>query len=237
MQRNGFRLWLGACLLGTALAGGCRHTKPEATEEAFQPPPRQELQAGKETPAPSGSSTPTARTFPPAHSDQSTLAAKAPTAPPPRFEIPTTTVVTRIDFRQPADPEEAPVQLQPVPSPQPAPAVAPVTLVLQQPPPTPPVAPPPAPPQHTLGHAADYSWLCGEVQHFRGNWRLRYAGFDEDDRWGGSVTLASGVLPQGLTDGQHVRVKGRLLQGEGRNGPAYEVDHVEFLDAGGAATN
>jgi hypothetical protein len=207
--------------------------------------------------------------FPPAHSDQSAQAAKAPA----RFEIPSTTIVTRIDLRPPAAPEETAERPQPVPAPEQASGVVPaaycpkagasparqlaspvvpatfvqqpepkpgegrigregpVTLVLQPPP-----APPAAPPQSTLGHAPDYSWLCGELQHFKGSWRLRYAGYDDTDQWGGSVTLAPESLPPNLAEGQHVRVRGRLVPG-GRGGPTYEPDTVQVLNAADAGSN
>ena len=63
------------------------------------------------------------------------------------------------------------------------------------------------------GHAPNYSWVCGQLEYSRyhKNWRLRYAGLDEVDAYGGSVTLTEDVRTAGLKDGQHVRLEGRLV--------------------------
>src|SRR5581483_199982 len=51
------------------------------------------------------------------------------------------------------------------------------------------------------GHAADYSWLRGEVEHTRRGWHLRYASMDESDMHGGSVMLADNGQLSELKDG------------------------------------
>jgi hypothetical protein len=82
------------------------------------------------------------------------------------------------------------------------------------------------------GHAADYSWLVGEV-HFvevRGVWRLRYAFTDEDARYGGTVTLRGDAVPRNLQNGQILRVEGRLLDPASREpSPVYEVQAAQLL--------
>lgn len=71
-------------------------------------------------------------------------------------------------------------------------------------------APSPAP---AYGHAADYSWLTGELQHLssRNVWRLRYAAADEVDRYGGAVQLVGDGISADRENGEIVRVEGQLL--------------------------
>jgi len=82
-------------------------------------------------------------------------------------------------------------------------------------------------------HANDYSCLVGELQYHakNGEWRLRYASIDEEDRYGGSVTLVEGShMMTGLKDGMMVKVEGALLDAESREpGPKYRVKSVEPL--------
>jgi hypothetical protein len=109
-----------------------------------------------------------------------------------------------------------------------------------QPPPAPVVvtrsepAPPPLPSLASsakhFGHAADYSWLKGEVQQSLKGMRLRYAPVDEEDLHGGSVTLLSDGQVDGLKDGQLVQVRGHLVSVESRApAPPYKVLSVEPL--------
>src|SRR5699024_3491236 len=58
-----------------------------------------------------------------------------------------------------------------------------------------------------FAHGPDYGWLCGRVEYSRlsKGWRLRYASVDEDDRYGGSVTLVPDPKLDILKDGQYVR--------------------------------
>src|SRR5262249_38387188 len=62
-------------------------------------------------------------------------------------------------------------------------------------------------------HAPDYSWLTGELQYVavRNAWRLRYAPGDEDDRYGGTVTLVEPGTLRDADNGKRVRVEGQLL--------------------------
>jgi hypothetical protein len=64
--------------------------------------------------------------------------------------------------------------------------------------------------QPFFDHAADYTWLQGQVEysHLSKAWRLRYAPVDSEDVYGGSVTLEDGPLVKNLKDGQYVRVEG-----------------------------
>jgi hypothetical protein len=84
------------------------------------------------------------------------------------------------------------------------------------------------------GHAPDYTWLVGELQfsYVRKAWRLRYAPFDEEERYGGSVTFVdTGALPMtSYQSGQLIRVEGRLRDPEAREpSPAFIVKSIQVL--------
>lgn len=75
-----------------------------------------------------------------------------------------------------------------------------------------------------FGHAPDYSWLSGQVEHSaaRNEWRLRYAAVDETDRYGGAVRLIQNKHVEYLTDGQYVRVEGHVATPQSPEGkPTY----------------
>ncbi|MFL5339136.1 MAG: hypothetical protein ACJ8F7_03130 [Gemmataceae bacterium] len=81
-----------------------------------------------------------------------------------------------------------------------------------------------------FAHAANYSWLVGEL-HFsaqKGQWRLRYAAIDDEDRYGGGVTLdAAQHQMKDLQDGMMVRVEGSLADPEARDpAPVYRVRDI-----------
>jgi hypothetical protein len=61
-----------------------------------------------------------------------------------------------------------------------------------------------------FGHAPDYSWLRGELQFMAEEhaWRIRYASVDEDDQYGGSMTLVDCGPMTNYSSGQKVRVGG-----------------------------
>ena len=94
---------------------------------------------------------------------------------------------------------------------------------------------------HTsFAHAPDYSWLCGEVEYSRISkaWRLRYASVDEEDPYGGSVTLAEHPLLHGLKDGQYVRVQGRLSNPSAKGtAPPYLIDSLQPIGSQEPATD
>jgi hypothetical protein len=78
----------------------------------------------------------------------------------------------------------------------------------------------------SYGHAPDYRWLTGELRYaqVRQAWCLRYAGEEDQDRYGGSVTLVTSGMTTGLRPGQAVRVEGELIDPESRDpSPAYRV--------------
>jgi hypothetical protein len=81
--------------------------------------------------------------------------------------------------------------------------------------------------QSCFGHAADYSWLSGQVEYSRlsNAWRLRFASVDEDDPYGGSVTLTGEGLVSKFADGARVRVKGYLVNPEDKcPSPTYHIN-------------
>jgi hypothetical protein len=72
---------------------------------------------------------------------------------------------------------------------------------------------PAAPLKQGFGFARDYSWLMGELQYVRSRdvWRLRYAEAEQDDRYGGTVTLVGEGLTADCKNGQIVRVEGQMI--------------------------
>jgi hypothetical protein len=82
-------------------------------------------------------------------------------------------------------------------------------------------------------HAADYSALVGELHYSpaKDQWRVRYASIDEEDRYGGSVTLQGGTVAlKQMHTGMMVRVQGRLIDPESRDvSPTYSVRDIEPL--------
>jgi hypothetical protein len=79
-------------------------------------------------------------------------------------------------------------------------------------------------------HAPDYSWIAGELQylHSRKVWRLRYASVDEEDRYGGGMTLIEAGPMTEFKEGQMVRVEGQLADVTSHESE-YRVKHIEPL--------
>lgn len=84
----------------------------------------------------------------------------------------------------------------------------------------------------SAAHARDYSWLIGELHYVyvRDVWRLRYASADDEDPFGGSVTL-TGVGPMtAYRSGQRVRVEGHVHDPQsGEPSPVYCVHSIQSL--------
>ncbi len=81
-----------------------------------------------------------------------------------------------------------------------------------------------------FGHAPDYSWLVGELQflHVRNVWKVRYASLEDEDRYGGSVTLVDAGTMTGFKDGQLVRVEGQMVNPDARGAcPPYRVRSIQ----------
>jgi hypothetical protein len=87
--------------------------------------------------------------------------------------------------------------------------------------------------QPWFGHAADHSWLSGQLvyAHSSNTWRLHYASVDSADPYGGTVTLVAGNQLAGFKDGQYVRVEGRLTKpGDKAPDSPYEITAVKVID-------
>ena len=81
------------------------------------------------------------------------------------------------------------------------------------------------------GSADEYQSITGQVQQWKKTWRLRYAPIDQEDPFGGSVTLEGGAELNQLRDGRHVRVRGVLIAPDASSGTArYRVQAIEILD-------
>src|SRR5262245_51840524 len=81
----------------------------------------------------------------------------------------------------------------------------------------------------SFGHAPDYSWLIGRLEflHVRNVWKVRYASLEEEDRYGGSVTLIDTGPMTEFKSGQIVRVEGQLVNPESREpSPPYRVRSI-----------
>lgn len=87
-----------------------------------------------------------------------------------------------------------------------------------------------------MGHADNYTWLKGELQYLHGAnvWNLRYASVDEEDKFGGSVTLVEMSRQSNFQSGQMVRVEGEVLDQEskplGGQGYKFRVRSIEAIN-------
>ena len=83
----------------------------------------------------------------------------------------------------------------------------------------------------TLGQSDNFKVVTGQVSLYRKTWRLRYAGVDQEDAYGGVLALEGGAELTKLRDGQTVRVRGTLIPPADRSGSAsYRVTAIEMLD-------
>jgi hypothetical protein len=79
-------------------------------------------------------------------------------------------------------------------------------------------------------HAADYSSVTGELYFEKDSktWTVRYLSVDEDDRFGGKVTLADVGPMENLKSGQMVRVEGHMADPETHEAcPAFKVQNIK----------
>ena len=80
-----------------------------------------------------------------------------------------------------------------------------------------------------FAHDNDYKWLVGELSYVpqKQQWRVRYTSIDDEDRYGGSVTLDASHLMEGFKAGQLVRVEGAMLSPDSREpAPMYRVNAI-----------
>lgn len=85
-----------------------------------------------------------------------------------------------------------------------------------------------------FAHDAKYHQLIGVLDYSRiqGAWILRYVSYDEDDRYGGSVTLVMPSRMMRYRAGQTVRVEGELIDPESRQlRPAFQVRSIHAAES------
>jgi hypothetical protein len=89
------------------------------------------------------------------------------------------------------------------------------------------------------GAQNDYRKIIGQLMYVHvngGRWVVRYAGLDQEDRYGGSVVLEPSAELEQLTEGDVVCVQGEVLN-EGRaerplGAPLYRVQSIQRLSGG-----
>ena len=80
-----------------------------------------------------------------------------------------------------------------------------------------------------FAHAPDYSSLTGELSFVpqKNQWRLRYTSIDDEDKYGGGVTLDASQQMKGFNTGDLVCVEGRIVDAESREvSPLYRVKEI-----------
>jgi hypothetical protein len=90
----------------------------------------------------------------------------------------------------------------------------------------------PARPSGDFGHAQDHSWLIGKLTYIesRGAWWLRYAPADQEEQFGGAVTLVGDDFTAACKNGQVVRVEGNPVNPASLEPrPPYWVRKIEVL--------
>lgn len=88
---------------------------------------------------------------------------------------------------------------------------------------------PQAPITDRFGHDPNYRWLVGTLDYsqIQGAWLLRYMSYEEDDRYGGCVTLVGAPSSAALKKGKTVRVEGSLIDPDSRHlRPAFQVEKI-----------
>jgi hypothetical protein len=82
-------------------------------------------------------------------------------------------------------------------------------------------------------HASDHSWLVGSLNYVpqKQQWRLRYTSIDDEDKYGGSVTLDVGPqMMKPYHEGDLVRVQGGVEDPDSRQpSPTYRVRSIDVL--------
>lgn len=248
MHFNTKRTWLvlGALSL---ISLGCRHTR--VVRQA--PPPHDHgnivvASRSAEDPSvfivesPYSSATPTPAPTPAPSSASPVKAMPSTITPSPMPNVPT--VPTEMPKRPvPPMPTELPKSSTLPPKVETSFKVSPDTLTLPATVRTPAEVPPskpetrvikPAITTATLSHAADYSWLIGRLEYSKSKqtWRIRYASYEVEDTFGGSVTLvgADDTLER-YADGDLVKINGQLIDPELKtSAPPYRIIDVRKLN-------
>jgi hypothetical protein len=82
------------------------------------------------------------------------------------------------------------------------------------------------------GHDQNYHWLIGTLDYsqIQEAWVLRYASWEEEDRYGGCVSLVASRRGIAFKRGQTVRVEGALIDPNSQQlRPAYEVRKIRVV--------
>ncbi len=88
-------------------------------------------------------------------------------------------------------------------------------------------------PKTLFDRSRDYSYLVGTLEPGRqeGTWCVRFCPLDEEDRFGGSVTLTDIGDTSKFSHGQWVRVEGQLVDPDNsRSKPEYKVQSVKVIN-------
>ena len=221
MKRNTLKRWIEACLVGSVVAGGCnRQEVPLAKNDAGSLPPTGALAQHdpKPTTVKHSDSVLVATSYVPSDkSPEMSAKEKRPAA-----ELPP------VVFVDSPIPSSTPIAAPTMPKPLPAETMAAALPTNLKTPAKAPVQDEPMAGTSRFGHAPDYSWVCGEVQRTRKGWHLRYAGVDETDTYGGSVTLNDDARLADLKEGEVFVVKGHLQSPDVHNSaPVYVVSDVK----------
>lgn len=88
-----------------------------------------------------------------------------------------------------------------------------------------------------IGAAEDYSWITGQLFYIHadgGRWVLRYAGVDQEDKYGGSVVLKPATDMKNFREGDLVSVNGEVLTdaraSKHLGGPLYRVNTITMIE-------
>ncbi len=212
MRRSLPYCWSETCLFVAVLMCGCQHNRSCCT-------PCGDAPAAVAMGVPVAATSDSAPAAADAVNGGETTPTQAPTAPTPAQPALPSTTDPMLNFAPPAHPSDSSAsaameQLSPA-SYQKATTAAPAAASL------------PAGPH--FGHDANYLWLVGTLDYSRIQqaWLLRYVPVEEEDRYGGCVTLvaANGVLH--FKRGQSVRVEGSLIDPESQQlRPAFQVRKI-----------
>jgi hypothetical protein len=83
-----------------------------------------------------------------------------------------------------------------------------------------------------LAHTPDYTGLTGELYYLKAQqcWTVRFASVDEEDRYGGSVTLTDLGTMAEFQSGQMVRVEGHMADLESHEPcPKFQVQSIHLV--------
>jgi hypothetical protein len=234
MRAKALRRWLGACLLGLGAAAGCSHCK--SCQSGSDGRNCSAWPASFPTPSTMASPRPadTAFAYGPSPGQTGLVSPYVIHTPPPQPAAP---AYASAAPAVPPAPSSDEMSEPPLPVIRTGPVEGHSLFPRNEPP----------PPRRSyadvtaaacFAHGPDYGWLRGRVEYSRlsKGWRLRYASVDEDDRFGGSVTLADGSQLRTLKDGDLVEVRGRLADpAADAASPLYQVEALAKARPSGPA--